>query len=192
MRTYEELKELMVFDKNKATHGERTSFGRSVYGGYQFYGKLLKEYPIHYRSFMRMHIRHNDIGVEIDDDFSKTGEGMVNFIFYLGDVPSDMIKPSIGRINHSKGYIKNNFRWQSKSDNNSESSLRGNPSNKKHQQLIGKLKVLSGKIYLRNLIEELGYSGLSNLVHAVKYHTNYMVFREDGCHSHHIFLPGED
>jgi hypothetical protein len=38
--------------------------------------------------------------------------GLISFIVELGPVPEGIISPTIGRIDHRKGYVAGNFRWQ--------------------------------------------------------------------------------
>lgn len=38
--------------------------------------------------------------------------GMLGFIAEIGAIPDDMIRPSVGRIDHKKGYEPGNVRWE--------------------------------------------------------------------------------
>jgi hypothetical protein len=92
------------------------------------YKDLGWRYPLHFLRFSGMIDRANkyDLGC----DFKKIYDDFKLFIEVMGPVPEDMDRPSIGRIDHSKGYIYDtennrwNFAWQSMRDNISESSTR--------------------------------------------------------------------
>jgi len=88
-------------------------------GNMRWYG-LRSKFPHHCLSFKKMHDRSSDI----DPDFSRTTKGLINFIRYIGPVPVDVVDPSVGRDNHSIGYHKGNFAWQSMQDNRRESYFR--------------------------------------------------------------------
>jgi hypothetical protein len=90
--------------------------------GYPYYGNLKSSYPIHWASFSAMHGRVRDFG--LDCDFPRNVDGFIDFILYVGPVPGDMIRPTLGRSDHSIGYLKGNFKWQESSDNTSESATR--------------------------------------------------------------------
>jgi hypothetical protein len=61
-------------------------------------------------------------------DFNLTEEDCERFYLLIGPIPEDMVKPTIGRKDHSKGYIVEggipNFEWQEQSDNSREGMLR--------------------------------------------------------------------
>jgi hypothetical protein len=92
--------------------------------GLPYYHGLNKSYPVHFVSFSNMHNRISDKNLETD--FPRTYEGFKDFIEYLGDIPIGMKKPTIGRKDHSKGYIRGNFEWQEYSKNSLESTIRNN------------------------------------------------------------------
>jgi len=86
--------------------------------GLPYYQGLKEQYPQHWSSFENMHHRIDACGFATD--FPRTYQGFKDFIEYLGPVPVGMIKPSTGRKDHSKGYVRGNFAWQSHFDNTSE------------------------------------------------------------------------
>jgi len=79
-----------------------------------------KRYLVHFKRFNCMHNRRRDRGAHVASDFDQTPEGFINFVRYLGPVPKDMLKPSLGRYDHDKGYIRGNFRWQEYIENISD------------------------------------------------------------------------
>jgi urocanate hydratase len=85
--------------------------------GLPYYGKLKSEFKIHFSRFHSMNNRK-----EVHPDYKLGVNGFINFILEMGPIPKGMINPSVGRYDHSKGYIKGNFRWQSLSDNNRDRS----------------------------------------------------------------------
>lgn len=57
-------------------------------------------------------------------DFSNSRQGLRELVEYLGEVPDDMEVPSVGREDHSKGYIRGNFGWQELSENLADGAMR--------------------------------------------------------------------
>ena len=45
-------------------------------------------------------------------EWPRSREGCIGFINEIGPVPKNMEKPSVGRIDHSKGYASGNIRWE--------------------------------------------------------------------------------
>ena len=86
--------------------------------GVPYYAPLRRAFPHHWQSFRCMHKRGTP------NAFPKNISGFIDFIIYLGPVPSYMKKPSIGRIDHSKGYFPGNFEWQESRENSREVALR--------------------------------------------------------------------
>lgn len=88
---------------------------------------------------------------DIDKSFSRSVEGFINFISYLGEVPENMLNPTIGRIDHSVGYYVGNFKWQSKSDNSKESINRVGIKIPRTRTNLNKIYYNDGKKnYLKN------------------------------------------
>lgn len=102
-------------DESTLTRTEFMGKCSALARGLPYYGRLKKEFPFHWGSFQSMHNRSGH-----DTDFPRTVEGFIDFILYLELVPEGMIKPSIGRKDHSIGYRAGNFGWQSGSDNSKE------------------------------------------------------------------------
>jgi hypothetical protein len=80
-------------------------------------------------------------------DFERTYESFEQFIVCMGPIPETMNRPSVGRLDHSKGYVfdieKNawNFGWQSVADNSSEMARRtrpGKPLSNHHKEALSK------------------------------------------------------
>jgi len=83
-------------------------------------------HPIQYFAFQN---RILTSGQEVDEEFTHSKEGFKAFVEYLGPIPSNLQKPSVGRFDHSKGYIKGNFVWQEASENSRECMTRTNLTN---------------------------------------------------------------
>jgi hypothetical protein len=104
------------------------------------YRKLREENPTHYNHFWHMVDRSKYNNTECE--FTKDFDGLIKFIKAIGPVPS-MKRPTVGRYNHSKGYIFDhqmnrwNFRWEEHSDNVSE-MLQRQLSNGTHISQTGK------------------------------------------------------
>lgn len=127
MLTRKELEELVntpdhELDKYELM-GKRSAFSR----GLPYYGKLRSKFPIHFTSFVDMHYRHKIKGVEISETFSRDTDGFINFLLYLGDLNTEY--DTLGRIDHSKGYIEGNFKWEPYWENYSEAALRNVKTN---------------------------------------------------------------
>jgi len=86
------------------------------------YGKLSLMFPVHYARFRAFQKRSRSKGLSVS--FSDDASGLLLFIEDIGPVPEGMVKPSVGRKDHSKGYESGNFSWQSYSDNVRESNSR--------------------------------------------------------------------
>lgn len=143
--------------------------------GMPYYHGLNKQYPIHFSSFTGMHKRSDMYRLPID--FPRTYQGFKDFIDYIGPIPYGMIKPSVGRKDHSKGYVQGNFIWQEYSENCRESSVRGgyklihsrSPSGKHHQQLKEYLVTVTSLTEItNNLANTLGYCRRQELIRALK------------------------
>jgi hypothetical protein len=73
------------------------------------------EYPILYKTFKSI---HKKLRAPVSCEFSNTLSGFNNFKNDMkGEPPVNMIRPSIGRINHEMGYIPGNIFWQEFSKN---------------------------------------------------------------------------
>jgi len=111
------------------------------------YGNLKYLYPDHFRHFQVMQDRaKNGCGTEYSNDSS----GLLEFIEEIGPYPTGMVMPTVGRKDHSKGYIQGNFTWQSRSDNAKESGLRAgftseSQTGTKQPEDVSKKKSLSMK-----------------------------------------------
>ena len=91
-----------------------------------------REYASHpYYLYCKNMIRRSREGGVVCD-FLLTSYCFSEWLKVIGIIPEGMIRPSIGRYDHSKGYefdLENsrwNFRWQEYSVNAKEVSLRGN------------------------------------------------------------------
>lgn len=50
-------------------------------------------------------------------DFTRSREGMQAFMDEIGPIPDTIKRPSVGRKDHAKGYVKGNLVWQPHSYN---------------------------------------------------------------------------
>lgn len=144
------------------------------------YGGLSRIYNIHIDRFRGMLRRAKKLGLKCD--FEDNDRGHVNFIYYIGDIPEGMVRPSVGRFDHTKGYVVGNFRWQEYDENKSEGSSRLmkkfhqegrniSRNNKKFQQLE---KLFLRKVFdmdeliLNEEIRNLGYVSSYELARSIK------------------------
>lgn len=120
-----------LYNDDLANLSHERSMGRksAESKGHPYYGILreLYNYP-HFISFSGMHSRLKYS--KLATDFPRTLEGFIDYIVYMGPVPSGMERPVAGRIDHSVGYLRGNFAWQSAEDNNRESALRNQKNGK--------------------------------------------------------------
>jgi len=56
--------------------------------------------------------------------FTRDRSGFLEFVEIIGSIPVNMVKPTIGRKDHTQGYVSGNIEWQSFFDNRSESATR--------------------------------------------------------------------
>jgi hypothetical protein len=81
-----------------------------------------------YRTFRSMIRRAKDYGLNCEFKLGK--EGYDKFANIIGPIPSEMLKPTVGRYDHSLGYVFDNearrwnFRWQEFNENAKESAPR--------------------------------------------------------------------
>lgn len=61
--------------------------------------------------FTRCHGRVN-IGKCSSIQWPRNKDGYLKFCKEIGPIPKNMNKPSVGRKNHRKGYVKGNIRWE--------------------------------------------------------------------------------
>jgi len=80
------------------------------------FGVLKDLYPAHYRAFLNVIKRSSDVGTDLTNDKN----GYLEFVEELGPCPPDMKQPTVGRKDHSLGYVRGNYFWQSSSENYSE------------------------------------------------------------------------
>lgn len=62
------------------------------------------------KCFKWMHDRCIRTGKRVD--FPRTSSGFQAFVRELGPIPENMKRPSVGRKNHSKGYVYDNIVWE--------------------------------------------------------------------------------
>lgn len=144
--------------------------------GLPYYHGLNKQYPIHFSSFSRMHGRiWRD---KLSTDFPRDFQGFKDFIAYLGDIPVGMKQPTVGRKDHSLGYVRDNFEWQERSKNSSEGSSRTKTGSlnilntaclKKRQNLINFINSITADVLITDqLSKQLNYNYTKDLVSAVR------------------------
>jgi hypothetical protein len=94
-----------------------------VLGKGRIYVRDLKlKYPRHFASHKGLNER--SIKFNLDNDFPDTREGILLFVKEMGEVPNNMIQPTVGRKDHDLGYVLGNVEWQSRKDNVIESNIR--------------------------------------------------------------------
>jgi hypothetical protein len=118
MFSKEELRDQYDKDIASLSGRYRAAKDRMDAKGFPYYGVFRERYANHLSSFKNMQKRVKDLG--FDCDFEHSINGFIEFLVYLGDVPDGIGRPSIGRYDHSKGYVKGNFRWESLSENSAE------------------------------------------------------------------------
>jgi len=143
--------------------------------GLPFYGGLKIEFPYHWNSFKSMQRRSSLKSYECD--FTYDVDGFIDFILYLGAVPFSIKIPTIGRLDHSKGYIKGNFKWEEQYDNYSEAGTRlyesetagykQNQFYKKCNELKIKLVQLNENKTLNDLLVYLNYKDPRRLLWSI-------------------------
>jgi hypothetical protein len=111
------------------SHHEQMAVKSMEARGIPCYGLLPKMFPIHRNRFRNMHNRIDEQCLETS--FKRDLEGFAKFVEYLGPVPTEMKVPSLGRIDHSKGYVIGNFTWQELRDNIEEMANRTKSSDNK-------------------------------------------------------------
>jgi len=82
------------------------------------YGEVGKLFPRHLGHFKEMLKRSKKYSRECD--FDRSASGFLLFVEHIGPYPEDMIRPTVGRKDHSKGYVYGNFEWQTLEENNRE------------------------------------------------------------------------
>ena len=117
---FDKLSLEQIADPTDLTAGETFAKRMVLLKGHPYYGRLKKTFPNHYMSFKCM-IRRGTPTVYV-----RNTESFINFILDIGKVPENMTRPTIGRLDHSKGYFKGNFEWQSHADNSIEPRNRKN------------------------------------------------------------------
>ena len=78
---------------------------------YTFRG--VDRYALKYFQWMQMRIASGYCGTDMTND----RDGYAKFCSEIGPIPPDMTRPSVGRIDHSKGYVAGNFNWQEHIEN---------------------------------------------------------------------------
>lgn len=92
------------------------------------------KYPREVRHFIAMQERVS-VGYSTTV-WPRTRKGFFQFLKYIGKIPEDMKKPSVGRKNHKKGYQPGNCAWQERSENSAEVWTR--PGAKEKQSIRSK------------------------------------------------------
>lgn len=118
----EYLENLVIITEEQMTASEKSSFSRSKSRGTAFYGRLPRIFPIHYRSFRKMHDHFIESAagrtardIKISSAFKRTANGLINFILETGPVPSNMKYPTLIRKYISRGFVRGNLMWKSAS-----------------------------------------------------------------------------
>lgn len=93
------------------TPQRKSAVTRSLEYGTASYGRLTEEFPIHYRSFRKMHDHKLERDEKVSGAFDMTREGFINFILNVGPIPSGMNDPVLTRTYSRKGFVRGNLRW---------------------------------------------------------------------------------
>lgn len=122
MKTKRALRRLLDKSGSELSRTELMGKRSAESRGLPYYGILRKRYPQHFISFSDMHQRvaERNLGCE----FPRTVDGFIDFLVYVDDVSDGMSNPSLGRFDHSVGYVVGNFAWQELSANSQESAER--------------------------------------------------------------------
>ena len=68
------------------------------------------------QAFKGMHNRVRE-GKSPSIEWERDLQGFKSFLKEIGEIPKDMIKPSVGRIDHKFGYQTGNIQWEEHSFN---------------------------------------------------------------------------
>ena len=93
------------------TPQQKSAATRSTTYGTGAYGQLTEKFPLHYRSFRKMHDHQIERDEKVSGAFTKTREGLINFIRELGPIPSGMRNPVLTRKHSRKGFVRGNLQW---------------------------------------------------------------------------------
>jgi len=122
-------------------------------------------------------MHHRSKTTIVDPIYARTVQGFKNFIIDTWPIPTNMRRPTIGRYDHSIGYVPGNFRWQELSENTKESSKRNNShelnikktkSGKMGDYLSYYLSKLEQSIPIRTLMTNVGFKYRKNLYRAIR------------------------
>jgi len=73
--------------------------------------QIRKEFPIEFKRFIGCHNRVHE-GKTPSMYWPRDSSGFFGWLSDIGPIPSHLEKPSVGRIDHSKGYVPGNMRWE--------------------------------------------------------------------------------
>ncbi len=72
---------------------------------------------------------YHRVSAKCGSDFERTQKDFERFLTIMGPIPKGMVKPTVGRLDHSLGYVYDvrrcrwNFEWQSRSNNGREGAV---------------------------------------------------------------------
>lgn len=122
MITIDQLNKLYHVDDAELSHHELMGKRSAVARGYPYYGRLKQDFNVHWSHFASIHKRVDE--KIVDTEFEYSPEGFIKFILCMQDYPNQMSDPTVGRLDHSKGYFTGNMIWQERSENSLEASSR--------------------------------------------------------------------
>lgn len=106
------LRRFVECDTTYLSPGMKAARTRARRGLCEFYGFLPQEFPLHYKAFRNMHDAELSRGQHVDQDFSMTPDGLIEFILSVGSVPSNLHNPLLVRVDPEDGFFRGNLKWE--------------------------------------------------------------------------------
>lgn len=103
-----------------------------------------------------------------ETSYSWDEKGLKDLIFDIGEIPQNIPEPSLGRLDHSSGYVKGNIFWQCVWENRAEASKSGRARRGKTHSDETKAKMAKVKLgkkfseETKKLMSESAISGWNN------------------------------
>lgn len=137
------------------------------------FSELRRTYPQHARAFF------NRFRSGLPVDFTCDADGFLKFITEIGPYPTNMVRPSVGRINHELGYVTGNYHWEELSENSAEGTSRRKftsgynvrrvtKEHIKRDKLIELVKAIDEPIDTKELIIKAEYTKMYNFMGSLR------------------------